>query len=379
MIVLFVDHASGLGGAERSLLLLLAHLDRAVVQPELATVGGPVADAAVALGVPVHHVAMPRLRRSATVGVDVWHGANALADVALRRGARLIHANTVRAALYSALAARIAGIPWLWHMRDFWLSETEPSHGGLDGMLKRLLGRSALRVVANSRAVAAHLPTASTVIHNGIDLATFDPSQEGCAFRQQWAIPPDAPLVGMVGRLRPWKGQDQFLRMGARVAARRPDARFVIVGGNPLHEEANRYTKELRRLAESVGLRDRLTFTGQLDDVRPALAAMQLMVHAGQPEPFGLVTVEAMAMAKPVVAFRHGATPELIEDGISGLLAAPNDGGALARHVLALLNDDAQRERLGRAARARAERYFDIERTVREMEALYPQILEKKQ
>lgn len=367
-VVLFVDHARELGGAEHSLLLLLQHLDRRRFHPHLACGGDPLARRAAELGAPVHAIALPRLRRSPLWARDWLRGARTLAAHARAVGAQLFVANTVRAAFYTALAARLAGIPFVWHMRDFWLSEEQPRFVWADRLGKAILGAAACRIIANSHSTAAHLPPSCkvVVVHNGIDMTRYTPQMDGQPFRQQHSIPATAPLIGVVGRLRPWKGQARFLRMAAAIARAQPDARFAIVGGTILDADRS-YAQELRRMATELGVAERVVFTGQLDDVRPALAAMDVFVHPGDPEPFGLATIEAMAMGKPVVAFSHGALPEIVEEGVSGLLVPPGDEEALARAVLALLSDEGRRAAMGQAGRAHVERAFTAERMAAEV------------
>jgi glycosyltransferase involved in cell wall biosynthesis len=369
-VILFLDHAPALGGAERSLLLLLKHLDRAHWQPHLACAGGPLAEQAAALGVPVHTVPLSRLRRSARAPLDWLEGVRAVARLARRVGATILVANTVRAALYAASAARVVRTPFIWHMRDFWLSESRPHHLWADMAGKWLLCTAARRVVTNSRATAAHLPCPDkvVVVYNGIEVDRFDPAIDGSAFRQRCGIPPDVPLVGMVGRLRPWKGQDRFLRVLARVCEVISDAWGLVVGGSPFGLQDD-YPQHLRRLAADLGLASRVVFTGQVADTRPALAAMDLFVHPGDPEPFGLVNLGAMAMGKPVVAFAHGALPEIVADGETGLLVPPGDEAALAGAMITLLGDPIQRRAMGQMGRMRVEAHFTAARMAKEVDA----------
>ncbi len=374
--ILFLDHAAGLGGAERSLLLLLKHLDRRRFVPHLAAVEGPLAREARALGVVVHPVTYPRLRRSPRAPLDLLRGGAALARLARRLGVRVLHGNTVRASLYGALAARLARRPFLWHMRDFWLSEARPRLPALDRAGKGLLCAAARGVIANSAAVAAGLPCPSKVrvVHNGIEVEAFDPGLDGDPFRRRYGIPAGVPLVGTVGRLRPWKGQDRFLRAMARVAREVPEAWFAVVGGSPFGVDDG-YPQRLRTLATELGIADRTVFTGQLADVRPALAAFDLFVHPGDPEPFGLVNLEAMAMALPVVAFAHGALPEIVVHGGTGLLVPPGDEGALAEAVVALLRDPDRARALGQAGRRRVEGRFRIQVTVAQVEEVLAEVV----
>ena len=278
----------------------------------------------------------------------------------------------MRAAVYTALAARLARRPFVWHMRDFWLSESEPGRLWADRLGKQLLCAGAHAVIANSHNVAAHLPCPhrATVIYNGIEPEHFNPCLDGAPFRRHYAIPLDVPIVGMVGRLRPWKGQAAFLEAAARVQPSRPDPHFLVAGGDPF-QVSNDYAQTLRRQASDLGLDGRITFTGHLADVRPALAAIDVFVHPGAPEPFGLVNVEAMAMARPLVGFAHGALPEIVNDGQTGLLVTPGDVGALAQAISTLLNNPEQAQAMGHAGRARAAAKFDVRNTAHLVSELY--------
>ena len=363
LTVLFVDHASGWGGAEHSLFLLLTHLDRSRIRPHLAGPEGPLLRRVRQHGLPVHPLTLPRLRKSPWALRDLIRGGWDLARLARAVGAHILYANTVRAALYTAAAAPLAARPFVWHMRDFWLSERPPRFSLPDRWGKGLLCARARRVIANSRATAAHLPCPDkiTVVPNGVDFARYVPGRGGATFRRRYRIPRDVPLIGTVGRLRPWKGQDRFLRVLARVRREIPHVWGVIVGGTPLHRD-DAYLEHLRAETRRLGLEGWVVFTGHLEDVRPALDALDLLVHPGDPEPFGMAVLEAMAMATPVVAFAHGALPDIVESGTSGLLVPPGDEEALARGIIALLRDDAYRKRLARGARERAAT-FTIERT----------------
>lgn len=376
--ILFVDHAASLGGAEHSLLLFLKHLDRERWQPHLAGTAGPLLEQAKTAGIPSHLVDLPRLRRSFRFPLDWWGHAGALAQVAQHISARALYANTVRAALYTVVAARRAHLPFIWHMRDFWLSESQPRFPWLDSLLKRLLCTAAACVITNSHAAARHLPCSGKirVIHNGIDLTQFNHRRDGTSFRQHHQIPPQAPLIGTVGRLRPWKGQHRFIEMAAQLRQQQHHAYFVIVGGSPFGIDDD-YPNELQQMVADRQLHGRLIFAGHLADVEPALAAMDLFVHPGDPEPFGLVNVEAMAMALPVVAFAHGALPEIVLDGQTGRLVPPENVSALATAVSHLLHHAEERRQLGVAGRTRAVTHFDIHRVAKEIDALLTDLLDR--
>ena len=359
--ILFVDHANDLGGAEQSLLLLMTFLDHSRWQPHLLAPPGKLSAEAARADIPVHTLDLPRLRGSSRGLLDWWQVSSAISKTARSLGAPLIHSNTVRATAYAMLAARLASLPLVWHMRDFWLSEAEPAAKWPDRIGKFIFSRMAALVLTNSHAVARHLPNSAklTVLYNGIDISKFDPAHVASDNR---------------AAICPWKGQHIFLQMAGEIAASAPDCRFLVVGGDPFQVNDD-YEASLKAMCTRLGLDDRLHWTGQLADVRPALAAMDIFVHPGAPEPFGLVNTEAMAMSKPVVAFSHGALPEIVIQDETGLLAPSGDSAALAASVLRLLREPVLCQSMGRAGRQRVDSRFRIERTVAELETHYQKLV----
>jgi glycosyltransferase involved in cell wall biosynthesis len=371
--ILFIDHAAAIGGAENSLLMLMRHLEK--WQPHLATVDGKLAEAAREANIPVHIAPMQRLRKSLKSPNDLWHGAQAIAQIATRIEAAALYTNTIRAQIYGVAAARLAQKPLIWHMRDFWLTENRPKNSPLlDTTLKRLFIANARAVITNSHATAARLPKSPkiNVVHNGIELGRFDPTLDGTLFRKQFDIPLDAPLVGMMGRLRPWKGQMRFLDVAAQVAAQRDDVYFTIIGGATFGVQDD-YEQRLRQKTASLGLNSHVKFTGHLDNTPAALAALDIFVHPGDPEPFGLVNIEAMAMRKPVVAFKLGALPEIIEDGKTGYLVDTTP--QLAISILNLIKDPTRRQQFGIAGKQRVIEQFTIQHTATKIEGVLHQCL----
>ncbi|MGB3904933.1 MAG: glycosyltransferase family 4 protein [Anaerolineae bacterium] len=364
--ILYVDHAAALGGAERSLLLLLHHLDRRQFRPLLASNPGPLADAAADLHVPVFTIPMPRLRSWPAPLLDLWRGARALADIIRRERVVIVHSNVMRASFFGALSSKLTRRTFVWHVRDI---HTERWYTWL-------MSRLSDRALAVSDAAARPLHSSQvTVIHNGVDLAEFDPSLiDGASFRTELGVPNDTPLVGIVGRIRPWKGQQYFLAAASEVARLVPAARFLVVGGTifPAKED---YLRQLRRLAGDYGIPDRVTFTGHRRDVPEVLAALDILVHCSDAEPFARVVIEAMAMAKPIVAFADGGTPEAVLDRDTGLLVPPGDVAALAAGIEHLLLNEPLRHAMGEKGRSRVEAMFTAEQMTRKVEKVYEELL----
>ncbi|MGC8879273.1 MAG: glycosyltransferase family 4 protein [Anaerolineae bacterium] len=371
--ILYTDHGEGLGGAENSLLILMRHLERDHFRPVLACEPGPLAQAARALGLEVCTTDFPRLRGHLLALPRLWRGGWALASLVRRHHAAILHSNTMRASFSTALASLLTSCPMIWHAHDLY------GPGRIGGRwYPRLMSRLAHAVIANSHAVARTIPRPDVhVIHNGIEVEHFHPQLSPSAARAQLGLPETGVLIGTVGRMQPWKGHHVFLKVAHRVSALLPDARFLIVGGQVFAADAD-YAERLHRLAHELGIAQRVHFAGHQTDVAPWLAAMDVFVHCSEAEPFGLVVVEAMAAARPVVAFADGGVPEIVLDGETGILVMPGDVSHMAEAVAKLAVDRDLAQRVGRAGRERAETNFSATRYVRQIEELYEEILARR-
>lgn len=361
LTVLYVDHSPALGGAEHSLLGLLGALDRSRYRPVLAAPPGPLADAVSALGIDVRRLPLPRLQGQLTLPWRLSRGVRSLQRVAVEEQAALVHGNVLRATVYATLAARAADCPLLWHVRDI------HRRGGVAWWLCR----QADAVLAISQVVAAALPCAARaqVVYNPISVPAAQPRS-----RAELGLPVGPALVGMVASLRRWKGHEAFLDMAARATAE-PRAHFVVVGGSIFDDDERHYADELRARATALGIEERVTFLGQREDLADLWPHFALLVHPATAEPFGRVVAEALVAGVPVVAFRDGGVPEIVDDGESGLLVPPGDVAALAAAVERLLADPEERGRLARSGQQRAGRRFAPATHARAVEAAYDRVL----
>ena len=297
--------------------------------------------------------------------------ARRVRDLAKAQQVQLVHCNdAVSISRLGILAARLARLPCICHVRRF----------DRLGHFERWLARSVDYFIFNSGVVQQQFlgqgerPARQRVVHNGLDLDDFPLDLDGKAVRRELGLEPDAPVVGIVGRLVGWKGHDLFLRALAQVAESLPDVQGLIVGGPEV--SCPHLPQELKQLAGSLGLGEAVHFTGHRQDVARMLAAMDILVHASiAPEPFGRVLIEGMAAAKPVVASTGGAVPEIVLDGETGLLVPPGDVKGFAEAVLFLLQDPARSAALGRAGRRRVEMCFTAERHVRQVQEVYGAVL----
>jgi glycosyltransferase involved in cell wall biosynthesis len=180
--------------------------------------------------------------------------------------------------------------------------------------------------------------------------------------------------IGLIGRISPWKGQHIFIRAAALVHEKYPKARFVMIGAALFGEE--RYEGEVRRLPAALGIESVVEFAGFRADVQGAIAQLDLVVHASTTgEPFGQVIIEGMASGKPVIATNGGGVPEIIEDGVTGLLVPMGDVPQMADAICRILANPAFGREMGARARRRVAHDFTVEKTARKVEAVYAEVL----
>lgn len=359
--VLYLDHCAQLSGGEIALLRLLMAAGRDVDAHVVLGEQGPLREALEGVGVRVTVLAMPA---SADVRKeDVTPGRlplapllallrHVLALTALIRRERpdLVHTNSLKSALYGGLAGRLARVPVVWHVRDRIAADYLPRSAVL-------LVRAAARVlptavIANS---AMTLDTLRGALPKRVAYAVLDevlPELPDVAPRP---LHRDGPVVlGMVGRLSPWKGQDVFLRALAQLDGQ--DVRAVLIG-SAMFGEAD-YEASLHALVGELGLESRVEFTGYRSDVPALLATLDVLVHASiSPEPFGQVVIEGMAAGVPVVASAEGGPAEIVQDGVDGLLVEPRRPELLAAALRRLVDDPQERARLAARGLETAKRY----------------------
>lgn len=229
----------------------------------------------------------------------------------------------------------------------------------------------ASRVLANSHATKRALlknapwlaPERIEVIHNGIDLAAFTPSARR-SFRVEWNIPAHAPVLGFVGQLDERKGINVLLSAFEMILARLPETRLVLAGEGPLREMIESEVRE-------KGWEKNVVLAGFVDEVAAVMHALDVLVLPSYWEGFGIVIIEAMACARPVITTNISSMPEIVEDERTGYLIAPGDSNALAERALTLLQDEPLRARMGQAARQRVAERFSHDVMIERLEALF--------
>lgn len=281
--------------------------------------------------------------RALTGLVSVWRTARALRADPRFRAARIVHANTSRAALYGALAVRPREQALVVHLRDLVTPQGAGRFGAL--ALRRVVLPRADAVVANSRAT---LGTATPYLRRGTPALVV---QSPLGLGRAAAEPVGAGAlrtVGMVARLAPWKGQALLVEAFARAFAG-TDVRLRLVGAAQFGEED--YVAELRRRVAATGLADRVDLVGHVDDVAGEIARLDVCVQASlRPEPLGQNVLQYLALGRPTVVAGAGGPVEWVTDGENGLVFRPGDVGSLAGALGRLRDDAGLRRRLAAAA-----------------------------
>ncbi|MGF7136540.1 glycosyltransferase involved in cell wall biosynthesis [Paraburkholderia sp. EB58] len=379
--ILFIDQSGQIGGAEVCLLPLAVRCMRR--SEVLLLSDGPFREQLEEAGVQVSVDMDPRVL---AIKKDRFRLAALAALPGISRQVRriahraksfdIVFLNTQKALILGALGRALHRKPTVWHVHDI-VSRDHFSRVHLL-FIKWAVAIGIDHVIANSQASAdalialTGLPrSAVPVVHNGVDVARFrgDAAQAKSALaklRELPGLPSDAFLVGLFGRLTPWKGQ----HIGLDAIARVTNARLVLVG-DALFGEIE-YAKGLRVQAEKLGISNRVHFVGFQQDVGSWMRAMDLIVHASiRPEPFGLVIIEAMAAGRPVIATNGGAVREIIRHLQNGWIVEPDDPARLAEAIDSLRRSPELCARLAAQGLTDVGQQFSIDRYLRQMTSAF--------
>lgn len=286
------------------------------------------------------------------------------------RRVEIIHAHRAHAHSLGLLAAWMTGRPFVVTRRVSF--RPRENLGSRIKYRTRLLSK-AIAVSNAVRDVLMDFGVSSEkirVIYSGTDPSRYRPDLDGSGVRCEFGIPPDAPLVGKIANFyHGWKGHDTFLEAAKMVCARLPDARFLVVGEKTESPRA-------RSTVEALGLGDRVILAGYRADVPEIMAALDVSVNSSRAgEGLSGAIRESLAAGKPVVATDVGGNSELVIDGETGLLVAPDDPRGLADAVLKLLTDSETAAALAANGRRYVTERLTVERMVEETERVYREIL----
>jgi L-malate glycosyltransferase len=385
MRVLYLNHTGEMSGAEHSLLTLLEGLPDDV-SPVVACPDGPLAGATATLGIPVERVggtdASLRLHGVHTpraIG-EMLSTAWRVRNIARRRGADLVHGNSIRAGLIAGIARRLGGPPAVVAIHDH-LPRSRVAR-----LTHRTIAAHVDLAFACSSYVAEPFERLGTglpvrVIYNPIDLERFTPAlMEREEARSRLGFSDSTVLLGLIGQVTPWKAQDDAVRIVSRVKARHPDVRLLLVGSPKFVSVATRYdnqafARELKGLISSLGVQEEVVWLGERGDIPEILRALDIVLVPSWEEPFGMVVIESMAMELPVIATEIGGASEVVTPPKDGLVLPPRQPDAWAEAVEGLVERPDERASMGRAARRRVAEFLNAELFVERVLAGYGEVL----
>ena len=381
--ILYLDSGSGIGGGQRSLLLLLKHLDATRFRSFLGCLGDSMLAAAarkaghpvIPLDLPKQHDKGDKVRRftfdDITRDLLQLKVIFQLLWVLEEKQIDLIHANSLAAGLIGGVAAKLYGVPIVMHKRY------ATAYGVLDRLCEKLLDRVILVSEATRWAFAPH--SKQTLIYNGVELSALRPPlfpprwRGGKTLRADLNLDSDALLIGIVTRITPEKGIHLLIEATAKLKAS-PYIQLLVVGGPYFPKDAE-YIDSLKVQTEKLGIADRVIFTGFLEDTGAILSLLDVVLLASTiPEACPRTIIEAMAAGVPVIATPLGGSKELVTPE-TGILVPAEDADAFAAAITQLAEDNERRKQMGKACRLRAEQLFCATQNARLTEDLYLDLL----
>ena len=351
------------GGAERVAVTVAAQLDRDRFDPIVCASRrdpwSPLREILDSAGVPV--ITLDRTRRAS---VWTWR---ALAATLHRRRIDILHAHMFGSNVWGTVLGRATRVPVVVAHEHSWSFERNVLRYAFD---RDVIARGADVLLAVSREDRARMIGLERIPGSKVRvmpnrIMPLRPAD--LDLRAELGLRKDAPVIGTLTVLRPEKALDTLVEAAALLVPRFPDLVVLIAGSGPEEER-------LRSLIRTHELGSTVRLLGFRRNVADVLAAIDVAIFSSDREGSPLAVMESMAAAKPIVATRVGGIPALVDDGEQALLTPPRDAGALAEAVTRLLSDRAFRERLGRNARDRQRRDFDIRSTVRAVEDLYEEL-----
>jgi len=369
--VVYLVSVSVIGGAEMSLLMLLANLNRQQFAPVvILPKKGPLFERIQALGVDLKLLPLNKIniRNPLPYMKTVW----SLVKILRSHRIDLLHCNTGICNQYGMIAAKLARLPVVTHTRNILGKRA----------FKRMFLGGADVLIANSRAVAdcyakyISKDQRVEIIYNAVDTKYFHP-ENGYISRSRYNISKGELVIGQIAQITPSKGQDIFIRALAQVVRIHPNVRALIVGDNTIIDDSGWFLDELKQLVKELGLVDKVIFTGFVENMVNIYSCLDMVVLPSKSEGFGRTIAEAMAMTKPIIATKVGGIPEIVVEGKTGLLVPSGDSKALAAAILKVVENPELAIKFSINGPKRIAKLFTIENNVKKTEQVYISLLEK--
>ncbi len=377
--LLIIDPANFIGGAELFTIDLLSHFNLSRFKPTLVTSGNP---AYLKLLPEFCHYQIADIPRLKPINLknflQLRKTVQQLRQIIRQENPDLILSNSVRSHICAGLAAKKEKKPIIWYLHDY----TFPSF-----LLKRLIKIPAT-VITNSDGVLNFVKKQISpkyhhklkTIPNGIDLEKCQKVATLNTLRTELGLKIEDKIIGIIGRLDTWKGQDFFIRAAAKVLASLNHVYFVIIGDASAHDfKTVDYKRKLEQLVLDLGVAKSVFFLGFRPNIYELIKELDLLVHAStDPEPFGRTVLEGMALKTPVIASNLGGPVEIIDHQKNGFLVDPKDTDQLAKTMVHLLQNEPVRQKMTRGGYLTVQQKFDLKTIVRRLEKIYEQVVQGK-
>jgi len=357
-ILYFSSFGSMKGGGQRSLFYLVRGLNKNIFNPiVVCPEEGELVNKLKETGIETLVMPFKRLRQMSAGFVL------RLLRLFKDRDISIVHTDSTTETFYAGIAARLLGVPLIWHIRV--------SSGSI---MDRLLSLLSTRLILVAKALESRFPylhaNKLTPIINGISVEEFD-AFPGTDIKKETGTDKDSVIIGCIGRIEAMKGQEYLVRAIERVEKERRDFRIMLIG-----EADETYYKNIVDLMESLKVKIYFSYLGYRTDTAGIIKGLDILVSASSfGEGLSRVILEAMAAGKPVIATDIGGSREAIIDGLNGCIIPARDYNALADAILKLLNSPEKRKEMGTQGRRRVEQRFSLTNNIKRTEQLYLEIL----
>ncbi len=376
--ILYVIENIEFGGGERVFSQIIRGLDKERFGVFVASNPGGIFEKKLTeVGIKINPV---RMTNRYNLGI-----ISRLKKIIKTKDVQIVHSQGGRADFFARIAARIANVPIIISSMAMLVEGYDVSilrkglYVSIDRWTERWVNKFTVLSEAMRRSlIEGHkIPSENIVkIYNGIEIEEYNPDlkeirNKKLEVRRELGLKNDVPVIGAIGRLVWQKGFEYLIRAAPEVLKKCPEARFLIVGEGPLKNK-------LILTGEKLNVADRIIYTGFRNDIKEILTSIDVLAMPSLLEGLPMVLLEAMAMAKPIVATRIDGVTEVLENSKTGLLVPAKNSHALAEAIVGILNDQAKANFFGQNAKEAAKEKFSVKKMVEQIELAYEKLLREK-
>jgi len=370
--ILYISHSGSIiGGGESQLYHLVRNLDTSRYRPIVVCPDdGVFVEKLCSEKIPTYVLPLPAWRKVRNIPF-LRSAVKRLIHLVENNGIQIIHTSDLWMNYYVWKVSQRTGVRTVSHVRN--LLDVKRVHKYLFDKIDSIISISNQ---LKQPLVQAGIPTEKIhTIYNGVDLSEFTGDIPKVNVLRRDFEPIGDLLVGIVGRIEPFKGQKEFLQATVEVLKVRQDVTFFLIGASHAELGQGAYLEEIQHFIHEHDIAKYIVFTGFRTDMPDVMASLDILVSASA----GTVMIEAMAAGIPVVATNIASASEVIADGITGILVPHSDIHAMAEAILRLLDDPNMRRQMGQTGRKRAEEQFSHARNVQLTQAVYDSLLHRNQ